>query len=158
MAKEKNRMRYLRILAIEDDEERLAIFNTWLSVYSSEDLAIRLVCAQSAGQAMGVIARDSGRTFAGLMLDHDLEKNVKASTDLQLSGSDLISKILISIKRDVPILVHSMNLQMGPEMAKRLEKAGYNVTYVPFKDLNAEKFNDWFEYVKDLWDDFCEDE
>lgn len=56
-----------RILIVEDDDERVAKFRSWLPE------TMRIVHARSAGSAIGILQRDKGRVYAGIMLDHDLQ-------------------------------------------------------------------------------------
>jgi hypothetical protein len=49
----------------------------------------KLVWAQSAGAALGVVRRDTGRVYGGVLLDHDLEQRAKTVDDESLSGTDV---------------------------------------------------------------------
>lgn len=55
-----------RTLIVEDDPERANILQDWLPDN------VRPVVVTSAGKAMGVLARDRGNVYAGILLDHDL--------------------------------------------------------------------------------------
>jgi CheY-like chemotaxis protein len=143
--KDPTRPANLRILIIEDDNERVKIFRSWLP----ED--IRLVHAGSAGRALGILERDRN-AYAGIMLDHDLRDQIVTREDFLLSGSDVVSKIVAWV-RPVPVLVHSMNPADAPQMVKRLEKARFSVTRIPMAELTEEQFAVWIEEVRDGWAD-----
>ncbi len=137
----------IRILLIEDDPVRITLFQEWLPADA------RLVVASSAGKAVGILQRDRGRVYAGLLLDHDLQEQILTQMDRYLSGSDLIQVILHNVSKAVPILVHSMNISRAPLMVKTLEAEGYMVTRIPMSSLSKREFLEWIEEVQDLWRD-----
>ena len=53
-------------LLVEDDPDRIARFTAWCPPDA------RLVVARGGGRALGLLERDPGRVYAGLLLDHDL--------------------------------------------------------------------------------------
>lgn len=59
----------IRLLLIEDNNDRVELFQSWLPE------EFRLVHAGSAGRALGVLQRDRN-AYAGLLLDHDLQEQV----------------------------------------------------------------------------------
>jgi len=136
----------LRILLIEDDNERVIAFKSWLPA------DISLVHASSAGRAIGIIMRDRN-AYAGIMLDHDLREQIVTERDFFLSGSNVVKTIITCISPDIPILVHSMNPGCAPSMVKALEKTGFSVTRLPMIELNRENFNEWLGEVRDVWSD-----
>ncbi len=137
----------LRILVVEDDASRVEKIRSWMP----SDIIISNVT--DTGVAMAQIKADKGNVYAGIMLDHDLQNQLKVESSAYLSSSDLINVIIHNIDRDVPILVHSMNLAMAPVMVRRLKFAGFDVTRIPMADLTKEKLNDWVEYVRECWED-----
>lgn len=138
----------IRILLIEDDPLRIALFRKWLR----ED--VRLVVASSAGKAVGILQRDRGKVYAGILLDHDLQDQVITQVDRHMSGSDITKVILRNVSRQVPILVHSMNISRAPEMVSNLEAGGFIVSRIPMSVLTREVFLDWVEDVCDLWEGY----
>ena len=102
---------------------------------------------------MGILRKNMTEGIAGVMLDHDLEKQVLTDDDMSISGTDLINAITTSIRRQVPILIHSMNLSKSPAMVKRLTNHGYSVTRIKMEDLTKENFREWLEDVSDQWED-----
>jgi hypothetical protein len=102
---------------------------------------------------MAQIKADKGNVYAGIMLDHDLRGQLKVASSALLSGSDLINIIIHNIDRDVPVLVHSMNLGMAPVMVKRLEASGFYVKRIPMVELTKDKFNEWIDLVRECWED-----
>lgn len=139
-------MSILRILLIEDDDGRARKITGWLpSDY-------RVVRPRSAGQAIGVLQRDKD-TYAGIMLDHDLQGNVATEMDEYLSGTNVVQKIIETVSTDVPILVHSRNRIDGPKMVRELEKKGFSVTPIPQDVLTQENLGEWLEEVRESWED-----
>jgi len=136
----------IRILLIEDDNERVISIKSWLPA------DIRLVHAGSAGRAIGILLRDRN-AYAGIMLDHDLREQIVTERDFFLSGSNVVNTIITCISPDIPILVHSMNPGCAPNMVKSLEKTGFSVTRLPMREMTRENFNEWLEEVRDAWAD-----
>jgi CheY-like chemotaxis protein len=139
--------RFCRILLIEDDEVRIERVSAWLPP------ELRLVVARSPGRAIATLRIDGPQTYAGVMLDHDLQAQAIAPEEAGLSGSDLVRLIIARIDHDVPVLVHSMNMSRGPMMVQRLKEAGFDTSYVPFESLTQAHFLAWIARVYDLWDD-----
>jgi hypothetical protein len=69
-----------RILIIEDDANREARLKSWLPA------EVRAVVATSPGKAIGILRRDSGVVYAGIVLDFDLQLRRATASDLHLSG------------------------------------------------------------------------
>lgn len=138
--------RRFRLLIVEDDPERMTLFRLWLP----EDVLI--VWAKSAGVALGIIRRDSGSIYGGIMLDHDLEKSVITDDDLMLSGTQVTDLMIQCISPDVPILVHSVNPSQGPRMVSQLKRAGFWVEFIPMHYLSREKLEEWLTEVLEIWE------
>jgi len=136
----------IRILIIEDDNNRVTKIQSWLP----DD--VRLVHAVSAGRVLGILKRDSNQ-YAGIMLDHDLQTQVATATDMELSGTTVVTWIKDMVPTDVPILIHSMNFSRAPEMKRSLEVAGFSVTRIAMDMLEKEHFHSWLNEVRDNWDD-----
>ncbi|MEE2829157.1 MAG: cyclic-phosphate processing receiver domain-containing protein [Myxococcota bacterium] len=133
----------LRLLLVEDSAIREERIRLWLPP------EVHMVWAKSAGAAIGVLQRDRGRTYAGLRLDHDLQQQVRGGADGELTGQDVVLKVIEVIDKDVPILVHSMNDAGGAAMAGQLEKAGFEVTRWPWADMSKGVFERWLEEVRE---------
>lgn len=131
----------IRILLIEDDNQRVITIRSWLPS------DIHLVHAGSAGRAIGIIKRDRD-AYAGIMIDHDLQEQIVTEEDYRLSGSNVVKAIITSIPSDIPILVHSMNPGCAPLMVKLLEKAGFDVTRLPMSVMTRENIAEWLETVR----------
>jgi len=114
---------------------------------------VRAVVAASAGRALGVIQRDSGTVYAGILLDHDLGEQAAASSDRHMSGMDVVDAIIMNIAKHIPILVHSMNVTWAPVMVSKLTKAGFSVTRVQMDQLTKEWLREWLEDACELWED-----
>ena len=71
---------FFRILIIEDDQERIKRLLSWMPA------DVRTVVTTSAGKAIGLLKRDRGNVYAGILLDHDLQEQVAAENDRYLSG------------------------------------------------------------------------
>ena len=131
-----------------DEERREKLFRKWLPE------TFILVWARSAGQALGILQRADKRTFAGILLDHDLDQSWRVESDANLDGRDVVAKIIEKNSWDVPILVHSNNPKDAPEMVASLESAGFSVTRYPFYALEQDNATllEWVEEVVDNWE------
>lgn len=136
-----------RILLIEDNPERIATFRLWL-----EGTEFVLIEASSGGRARGILRKGMTDGIAGLCLDHDLDQQPVTSTDY-LSASEFMSAIVLSLPRTVPILIHSMNAQKPPQMERQLVSGGFSVTRCRMAALTRERFAEWIEEVRDIWED-----
>jgi hypothetical protein len=139
--------RFFRLLLVEDDEGRVQDFRAWLPSWA------RLVWAQSAGGAIGLIRRDPGRIYGGVLLDHDLAQRAMTEDDASLSGTDVALALIEHFSIDIPILIHSTNQTQVPRVARQLEEKGFWVTRIPFYDLREETFVAWLEEARDLWEE-----
>ena len=138
--------RTLRLLIVEDNQERLDLFQKWIPQ------EFRLTCARSAGRALEILRLDSGRVYAGLLLDHDLDQDVAAASELQLSGRQVAERITRLINPDVPVLIHSVNPLGARMMHQLLEAHGFYVTRIPFFHLDQQRLQRWLEIVRDEWE------
>jgi CheY-like chemotaxis protein len=144
------RKAFFRILIVEDDPDRIEKFRSWLP----KDVRTNVVT--SAGKAMGVLKRDPGRVYDGIMLDHDLQRQAVNKVDRSLSASDLVDSIIHCVSKDVPILIHSTNVTEAPFMAARLESARFWVTRIPMSALTQKRLLDWVVEVRESradWED-----
>ena len=141
----KNVKSIFRLLVIEDDPERVELFRRW----TSKD--IHIVWARSAGTALGLIRRDPGHVYGGIMLDHDLQQQAMTEDDLTLSGTDVARLIVQCISHDIPILVHSTNQTQAIGVVKQLEHSGFWVEHIPMYNLTKSQFQQWMEDAIDLW-------
>jgi CheY-like chemotaxis protein len=137
--------RPFRILIVEDNRERELRLRSWLPPEA------RPVVASSAGRAIGILRRDAGNVYAGVILDHDLQEQRVTDMDQYLSGQDVAQAIIQHLSRSVLILVHSVNTSQSPLMAIRLENAGFDVTQIPMTVLTQERLNDWMAGVRERW-------
>jgi hypothetical protein len=119
---------------------------------------IKPVQAASAGKAIGIIRMDHRNRsdkspYCGIMLDHDLQEQIVSAEDAQLSGMNVVDAIIQYAPRNVPILVHSMNLSEAPTMVKKLRGAGFSVTRIPMREMTAEKLLEWLEDECEVYGD-----
>ena len=136
-----------RLLLIEDDADRIALFRQW--VMSTPYVLIE---ATSGGQAVGAVNR-GGEGVAGIMLDHDLNSSPRTQQDQITSGSDVVASIMKHIPKTVPILVHSMNVTKGEQMHRRLQGSGFSATRIRMTVLDEHRFLRWLEDVSECWED-----
>ena len=133
-----------RILLVEDDRERAEKLIAYLPGQ------VKVVLAKSAGRAIGILRVDHRNRrdkspYCGIMLDHDLQEQIVCAEDGQLSGMNVVDVIINCLPRNVPILVHSMNLSEAPTMVKKLKSAGFNVTRIPMREMTKAKLSEWLE-------------
>ncbi len=136
-----HRVPIFRLLLVEDDLGRVADFKKWLPRY------VRLVIAASAGQAMGILERDHGSVYAGVLLDYDLYLQALTEVDRHFNGGHVVEAMIEHMK-PCDVLIHSMNATGGGLMETRLSGGGFPVRRVPFADLNEEKFLAWLAEVR----------
>ena len=135
----------IRILIIEDNEERIDLFKRWMPA------DVQAIFVKGAGRAVRVIELDKGSVYAGICLDHDLNEQVVAEGEHGVNGVEVVRRILRNINLNVPILVHSMNFGGGTSMTKMLKTQGFSVTRVSFKHLNEAAFLEWIDEVRAEW-------
>jgi hypothetical protein len=135
-----------RLLVVEDCEQRIARFRQWIKP------PFRPTFVRSAGRALRVLDLDGGRTFAGILLDHDLDQAVAAESELQLSGRQVVERLITRIDPDVPILIHSVNPLGARRMEQRLIEHGFDVTRIPFFNLTRFRLGQWLEIVREEWE------
>ena len=136
----------LRLLLIEDSDERLELFRRWIPP------GFRLVCVRSAGRALRVLELDARCVYAGILLDHDLDQSVTLASELRLSGQQVAQKLAALIDPDTPVLIHSVNPPGARAMARTLVERGFDVTCAPFSHLNEQRLQPWLETVVEQWD------
>jgi hypothetical protein len=107
------------------------------------------VIARSAGTAMGILKRDKRKVYAGIVLDHDLEKRPASESDLFLCGQDVVDAIIMNVSREVLLLIHSVNETQASVMHTMLEEAGFAVERIPMDVLTRESFNEWLDNVRE---------
>lgn len=135
-----------RILLVEDDFRRIEQFRAWIA-----GTEFVLIEASSGGRAKGMLRPGMTDGIAGILLDHDLEKQPLRDTDLRLSASHLVDSIVMTVPRHVPVLIHSMNAAKPPVLKKRLASAGFSVTRIRMASLTPELFDMWLQEVRDNW-------
>ncbi len=136
-----------RILIVEDDPARERILRSWIPN------EVRVVVANSAGAAIGILKRDVGTVYSGIVLDHDLQQRRASEADKFLSGLDVLSVIARYVSRDVPVLIHSMNASQSTVMARELQRAGFDVTQIPMEYLTHELFCGWLAEAEERYKD-----
>lgn len=137
-----------RILLIEDNAERIALFRAWLS-----GTEFVLIEASSGGRAKGILRKGATGGIAGVLLDHDLDQQPVTDVDHLLSASHLMDAIVLSIPRTVPILIHSMNVSKPPLLEKRLKHEGFSVSRIRMAALTRESLHEWLQAVRDNWEE-----
>ena len=103
--------------------------------------------ARGGGRALGLLERDPGRVYAGLLLDHDLQAQAVNDAERNVTGTQVVQGILRSVDPEIPILIHSMNAAGARRMAIPLASAGFEVSVIPMAELSRERFLAWLETV-----------
>jgi rhodanese-related sulfurtransferase len=127
---------------MKDDPHREQTIKTWLPA------DVRPVVATSAGKAIGILSRDRGGVYAGIVLDFDLQMRRAAASDLHLSGQDVAVAIIEHVSRESRILVHSENSSQSGLVVRSLQRAGFAVTQIPMHLLTADSFRAWIEEAR----------
>ena len=130
---------------MEDDDVRAAILQSWLPP------DVRVVRAPTAGVALGVIRRDAGQVYAGVMLDHDLQEHAQHGVDHLQSGTDVADAIRQHFSPHIPVLIHSTNSTGGARMNARLQGSGFDVTRMRMSNLSRSFLAEWMEEVREIW-------
>lgn len=134
----------LRLLRVEDDDERIARFVAW----GPPD--VRWVVARGGGRALGLLERDPGRVYAGILLDHDLPGQAVNAAERNVTGTEVARGLVRCVDPEIPILIHSMNRGAARRMATPLITAGFEVSVIPMADLTQDRFLAWLETVRDV--------
>ena len=122
------------ILLVENSPARIAVFEEWVPE------GFRLVPVTTGNVALGVLRRDAGSVYAGVMLDFDLDK---VSGCEMRTGRTAAEAVIRYVDKGVPILIHSMNPAGASEMRTLLSEAGFDTTRVPFSKLSERRFLEW---------------
>lgn len=85
------------------------------------------------------------------MLDYDLQDQCATESDRHLSGQHVAEALIQHCSRDIPILVHSMNITYCSAMVRQLKASGFWVTRIPMAQLTSEALGAWIEEVQDNW-------
>ena len=88
MQKDPGQRQFCRLLIVEDSAERERLFREWIP----DDFRVTFV--KSAGRALKVLELDAGRVYAGILLDHDLDQAVAIESELQLSGRQVVERMV----------------------------------------------------------------
>lgn len=135
----------MRILVVEDNAERIACFRAW------KPENVHFVLATSPGPALGIIRRDRGLVYAGVMLDHDLVEQSVCTSEIEFSGTQVATAIVENFSYEIPILIHSMNEAKASTMAKKLISTSFSVTRIPMAVLTEQRLHEWLAEVRENW-------
>ena len=146
MQKHPGKRQFCRLLIVEDSAERERLFREWIP----DDFRVTFV--KSAGRALKVLELDAGRVYAGILLDHDLDQAVAVASELQLSGRQVVERLVRVVDRNVPVMIHSVNPLGARMMEQTLVEHGFDVTRVSFFQLDRERLGRWLELVREEWE------
>lgn len=136
--------RKLKILIVEDNDQRVARFSAMLNLAN-----VHLVHAASGGQALGILQRDRN-VYDGIMMDHDLTESARTERDLGISGRNVVQAVIHSqALRKPPVLIHSMNPVGAASMETELDRAGFPVECIPYAELTRERLVAWVAGLAD---------
>lgn len=135
--------RRCRILLVEDDTRRVEMFRAWA------DADTHIVWTQTGGTALGLLDRDRGHLYDGILLDHDLDKRARTSVDAGIDGQQICRKIVETQSNFVPVLIHSMNPFHVPAMIETLTVAGFHVEAVTMAELTRARFEEWVAFLRE---------
>ena len=86
------------------------------------------------------------------MLDFDLHLQAAVSSDLDLSGENVVEAVIRNMDTSLPVLIHSMNPSGTPLMLRKLKEAGFKVLRIPWHDLEKETLLKWLSDVRGNWE------
>ncbi len=122
------------ILLVEDDPQRAA------KIQSCVPADARCIWARSAGAAIGILRRDK---FAGVLLDHDLESDPRASG---LDGRAVARTVCeTQSPTTCSALIHSQNTIGRAAMLSYLLQCGFRVERCPWSDEARPVIRKWLE-------------
>ena len=120
----------MRILILEDSQERIDVFTDALCFDSHE-----IIIVETAEDAITYLEKDE---FDLLMLDHDLGGECYVDTAEKNTGSEVVRWLTNSGYRSSPvIIVHSMNEPAARSMEHALAYDGFEVHRIPFVQMIA---------------------
>jgi len=137
---------FCRLLVVEDSDARVNKFREWIRA------PFRATFVKSAGRALKVLELDAGRVYAGILLDHDLDQAMADDSERSLTGRQVVERLVRTVDRDVPVLIHSVNPLGARMMERNLVEHGFDVTRVPFFNLDRDRLGRWLEIVRDEWE------
>ena len=143
----------VRILLVEDSEVRASWFRMTAKGRRGDAArasVFRFVWAKAAGSAIGILKRDPGRVYAGILLDHDLMQQKITDHDAHYNGKDVVDAIIEHVDPSVPVWVHSANITEGPKMADRLRKAGFLVEQAVFSHREPLAYQRWLNQAAEM--------
>lgn len=112
----------MRILVLEDNEERIKYFKQGLIGYTVDYCTTAKECKE----------RIENTIYNLIFLDHDLGGRVYVDSDEEDTGYQVAKLIPDSINKNTRVVIHTLN----PQGAKRMKQAiGTNATWVPFISL-----------------------
>lgn len=138
----------LRVLIVDDNAERRAALARYVGPSAT------IVECDTAGGAMGLLRRDRGAVYGGIMLDYDLGDRKGAGGGPFLSGEDVADALCDYMDRTVLIFVHSNSKTHTPALASRLRQAGFTVERVAFDDITEKIIREWVDEVTEAADGF----
>jgi len=143
---------WLRILVVENSQQRVADFESWLP----EDSDVLLKPIRIGNVAITMVERDQPRDWLGIMLDHDLDifnKDIPYK-----SGFDVTLAMARRTDREIPVLVHSMNPAGAAMMCKLLDDEGFEIVKrIPYSHLTKADFLAWISECRERAADHLDD-
>lgn len=130
----------MKILVLEDDQNRIDTFRTKLSRHT-------LVFVETAADAIALIQSETeaGTAFDVIFLDHDLGGETCIDTKNTNTGSGVV-RWMLSYQRTLGqphVIIHSMNTPAAESMQVNLETNGFDFVYrIPFTQLVSSYLDD----------------
>ena len=130
-----NNRNYALILLVEDDDGRVGDFRRWLGAPD-----VRLLWVRTGDAALRCVETDC---YDLILLDHDLDLHHPVGRLGRVSGTNVVDRLIASsVKRRMPIIIHSMNPGARNNMYLRLRANKFDVELQPFaewSDVSAQK-------------------
>lgn len=130
----------LKILILEDDQNRIDTFRTKLSRHT-------LFFVSTAADAIAWIRSEAeaGAAFDVIFLDHDLGGEAFVNTNNKNTGSEVVRWLTSyqGVLEQPYIIIHSMNHPAAASMQAALEAKGFEFIYrIPFIQLVSKFLDD----------------
>ena len=128
---------YVLVLIVEDDDQRVVEFHSWLGHPN-----IRLLHVKTGDAALKCVETDR---YDLILLDHDLDLQHPLGRLGSVNGTNVVARLVASrANRETSVIIHSMNPGARNRMFLTLQANDFDVQVKPFAEWQPE----WAESLK----------